>query len=243
MTNTDDTTAQRSTVPYLSFATFKNFIDTLSTGRPLPPRIDRSLMLGMAGGTQTLLLGALTSFGLITNDKDVTARFIQLVSSAENERPALMAEMLREAYPDQLDLAAEHATAEQLQESFRVLTGYQGSTLRKAISFFLNMAKYCDIQLSPYFKAPAQRTATTGRARPGTRRSRPLNAPSEDGAPAPVNSGESQTITLASGGTVTVSCSTEFLALTREDRRFVFELVDRLIDYRDKQASAAADEE
>lgn len=241
MTTSDDTTTQRLALPYLSFATFRNFIDGLSTGRPLPPRIDRSLMLGMAGGTQTLMLSAMMFFRLITNDKDVTARFLQLVSSDENERPVLMASMMHEAYPDQLKLAAEHATAEQLQESVQSATGFQGSTLRKAISFFLSMAKYCDVPLSPYFKAPAQRPSTGPRSRTTTRRTRSALVPEH--APAPSSVGESQTITLASGGTVTVSCSTEFLALSREDRKFVFELVDRLIDYRDKQSPAPAEHE
>ncbi|WP_282947173.1 DUF5343 domain-containing protein [Cellulomonas endometrii] len=238
MTLADDTTAERTAVPYLSFATFKNFIDGLSTGRPLPPRIDRSLMVGMAGGTQTLLIGTLTVFNLITEDKDVTPLFVSLVSTPEDERPAIYADMLRETYGPQLALAADHATADQLQESFRALTDYQGSTLRKAISFFLNMAKYAGVQLSPYFKTPAQGRPTGARVR--ARRAKTVIEPA--GAPAaPQSAGESQTITLASGGSVTVSCSTAFLSLSREDRQFVFELVDRLTEYRESHRTADGD--
>lgn len=238
VTDSDETTS-RATLPYLSFATFKNFVDTLSNGRPLPPRIDRSLMLGMAGGTQTLLLGTLTTFGLISEDKDVSPRFLELVSMPEDQRPAMVAQMVRETYAAPLELAANHATADQLQESFRELTGYQGSTLRKSISFFLNMAKYADVPLSPYFKAPSQNRTTGTRTRPA-RRTKP--APVEElptVGPAPTV-GESQTIELASGGTVTVSCSTAFLSLSREDRQFVFGLVDRLIDYREQSLANPA---
>jgi hypothetical protein len=155
-----------------------------------------------------------------------------------------MGQMIAQLYPDQLRLAGEHATADQLAESFRELSGYQGSTLRKAITFFLNMAKYAELPLSPFFRPPAQSGATKSRT---IRRPRPTSLQSSTdvaaaaGLPVPA---ESQTIQLESGGTVTVSCSTSFLSLSREDRIFVFDLVDRLAEYRSGKSlgkSAAVD--
>lgn len=226
-------------MPYLPFDTFKNFVDTLSGGRPLPPRIDRSLMSGMAGGTQTLLLGTLSTFGLIGDNRQVLPTFVELVRADEEGRRRVMAGLLNEIYPEAMKLAEDHATADQLAENFRVISGYQGSTLRKAITFFLNMAKYAQVELSPFFRAPAQ---NTGGRRPAARRGRPV-APT----PTSVTAGptdatasamESRSIGLVSGGSVVISCSVSFLSLSRDDRDFVFDLVDKLDAYRQSHPDA-----
>lgn len=234
MTKPNDTAAvDRPAIPYLPFDTFRNFIDGLS-GRPLPPRIDRSLMAGMAGGTQTLLLGALSAFGLIGDNREVRQPFAELVRAEPDQRQELMARLLRETYPEALALAERHATADQLAESFRATSGYQGSTLRKAITFFLNMAKYAQVEVSPFFRAPAQNN--TGR-KTTARRTRAVpaseTAPMPAAAPVTTAPVESLSLELGSGGTVTMSCSVSFLSLSRADREFVFDLVDRLDAYRE----------
>jgi hypothetical protein len=232
----EGTAGDRPAIPYLPFDTFRNFVDSLSGGRPLPPRIDRSLMAGMAGGTQTLLLGTLSTFGLIGDNREVLPPFTELVRAEADQRQQIMARLLQDTYPGPMALARQHATADQLAESFRVLSGYQGSTLRKAITFFLNMAKYAQVELSPFFRAPAQNPA--GR-KPATRRARGTTDtmdPSAAVGSTPIGSVspvESRSIELGSGGTITVSCSVSFLSLSRSDREFVFDIVDRLDAYRD----------
>lgn len=242
----------RPGIPYLSFETFRNFIDGRA-GRPLPPRVDRSLMIGMAGGTQTHLMGALSTFGLIGENRQVTPRFAALARLTDAERPAFFGDLLRAVYPQQVALADTHATADQLAESFRELTGYQGSTLRKAITFFLNMARYAEVPLSPYFRAPAQasmssrprspRKTATPSPRPATAaRITSVTAPDSGATTASAGAAESRIVELQSGGTVTVACSTSFLSLSRRDREFVFNLVDQLMDYQER-ANASADSE
>lgn len=236
----------RPAIPYLSFETFKNFVDSRA-GRPLPPRVDRSLMMGMAGGTQTHLLAALSTFGLIGEHRQVTPRLVEAAHLSDAQRPAFFATLLHEVYPHQIVLADTHATADQLAESFRELTGYQGSTLRKAITFFLNMARYADVPLSPYFRAPAQ---ATGSGRPRAPRKTAAPAPKTTATPpaAPgsiqteggaMAAAEARTVQLRSGGTVTVACSTSFLSLSRQDRDFVFNLVDQLMEYQERPSPSA----
>jgi len=236
MTEPNNTAAaDRPAVPYLPFDTFKNFIEGLSGGRPLPPRIDRSLMAGMAGGTQTLLLGALSAFGLIGDNREVRQPFAELVRAEPDQRQELIARLLRETYPEALALAERHATADQLAENFRAMSGYQGSTLRKAITFFLNMAKYAQVEVSPFFRAPAQ-NITGRKTTPRRTRAVPAHAIALESAAAAVTTTapvESLSVELGSGGTVTVSCSVSFLSLSRADREFVFDLVDRLDAYRE----------
>lgn len=236
----DEAPRDRPPVPYLSFETFKNFIDSLSGGRPLPARIDRSLMQGMAGGTQTLLLSSLTSFALIGEAREVLPALLDITNRRDEERHLAYVPLVQRFYAEQLTLSREQATADQLAESFRRLSGYQGSTLRKAITFFLNMARYAEIPLSPYFRAPAQ-VPSGGKAVRLHRRTKAVPVGLSSSTSPPVaqeaeTAPESRSVRLRSGGTITVSCSASFLSLSREDRDFVFELVDRLLEYQEADA-------
>lgn len=211
------------TYPYISFATFKNFMLGLDPDA-LPPRIDRSLMVGMAGGTQTHLLQALRSFTLIGEGNQVREPFIRMAGGEAAFADAMRA-ILRHFYAAQVELAEQQATTAQLIESFEP-SGYSGSTLRKAMTFFLHAARDCGMPLSPHFRAPSVSTGTRPR-----RAAKAKPKPPPPAAAAETPAAESHSIRLRSGGVVTLSCSTEFLALTREDRDFLFGLVDALRDY------------
>src|SRR5207302_7721196 len=125
-------------------------------------------------------------------------------------------DLLRQFYARQLELADQQATAAQLAESFSEY-GYTGSTLRKAITFFLNMARYSDVPLSHHFRAPAQRSGAAMRPRRAPQRPKSVT-PTSQAQPEASTAAERTTITLRSGGTVTLSCSVAFLAMSREDR-------------------------
>lgn len=221
--------------PYISFETFRSFVGRLNP-QYLPPRIDRSMMVGMAGGTQTYLLQALRSFELVGDGNETRPALVELASGDDRFKTAL-GELLERCYPEQLELARRQGTSAQLIESFAA-SGYSGSTVRKAVTFFLNAARAADAPLSPNFRAPTARVAAPRKAT----RPKPKTTPDPaDGGTSPQGpaADERHTVELASGGTVTVSCSTAFLGLTREDREFLFDLVDRLRDYQAAHADAA----
>jgi hypothetical protein len=52
-------------------------------------------------------------------------------------------------------------------------------------------------------------------------------------------SGEAKTVELRSGGTLTLSASVKFFDMASEDRTFVFDLIDKLRDYEQKQQKPA----
>src|SRR6266700_3864540 len=56
--------------PYLSFATFWSFLDTM-LAQPLPPKIDRSMMRSKSGSDQVSLTAAMKAFGLIGDNQEV----------------------------------------------------------------------------------------------------------------------------------------------------------------------------
>lgn len=210
--------------PYLAFGTFRNFLQGLDPER-VPARIDRSLMIGMAGGTQTYLLQALRQFELIDEEGRASRSLVDLAGGDEAFQAA-MSGLVRRFYADQLTLSDQQGTAGQLTESFAG-SGYQGSTLRKAITFFLNAAAAAGITLSPHFRNPSPGRSTTAvRKKPRPKPTTPSLDPAQNSSVA-----EQRTVQLKSGGTLTISCSTTFMELSREDRAFVFGLVDQLDDY------------
>ncbi len=105
--------------PYVSYRTFRNFIDQLQ--QRLPARIDRSYwgdVLSGSNGTQ--LMAALRFLGLIDANGKPLERLRTLVAARVEQRTALMREMASDAFKfvlnGQIDL--ESATYAQLQEVF-----------------------------------------------------------------------------------------------------------------------------
>src|SRR5262249_40407549 len=108
--------------------------------------------------------------------------------------------------------------------------GVTGETRKKAVTFFLQAARFADLALSPYLQAQI-------RATPGTRKRRKEDEGSiRESAPVVsshirAGSGESQTIQLKSGGSVTITVSINPFSLEQVDRTFVFDLIDKLKGY------------
>lgn len=216
--------------PYLSFETFRSFIARLDPSA-LPPRIDRSMMVGMAGGTQTYLLQALRAFELLDEANRVQPTLLTLVGEDEDFARG-MAELLERFYPEQSELSRMQGTAAQLAETFQS-SGYTGSTLRKAVTFYLHAAKAAGIPMSTHFRAPSPRTPA--RAKSAAKKRATSSSRSEPTMPI-AEASEMQTIQLRSGGRVSLSCTAAFLTMTREDREFVFGLVDALDEYQSRIA-------
>ncbi len=218
-----EASAPAFTPPYPAFSTLNSFLTHLGS-KPIPPRIDRSLMVGIANGVQTQVLAALREFGLIDEANQVTDRLVG--ATRDETRQAIYREILTSYYANQMELSEGKGTAAQLAESFKP-SGYTGSTLRKAITFFLNLAAAGDVPLSPHFRPPAQRT---------TVRKRPSKAVPSPGAdlpslqPVPTHRNAVRT-ELPSGGSLTLVCEVDFVNMSREDRSFMYHLVDELNDY------------
>jgi hypothetical protein len=69
--------------------------------------------------------------------------------------------------------------------------------------------------------------------RGGLRRAAPRHAPARPAAAA-----ESRTVRLRSGGALSLSLDVKFLELSREDREFVFRLLDEIAAYEQGGGSA-----
>jgi len=224
--------------PYMSFQTFLTFIEELAS-RPLPPQIDRSMMASKSGTDQNNLMSALKGFGLITSDNRVEPALVQLATSDETKRNETLAELVRTYYPDPIAVSEQNGTEGQLIEAFkRSFSLDTVETRRKAITFFLHAARVAGIPLSPHF--PQTRTGSGGPGTPRPKRSpKRKPAPSANGAatsnPAATQpthpGGDTYSVSLHSGGSVSVVVSVNLFALSTEDRTFVIDLVDKLKGY------------
>lgn len=155
--------------PYLPYRTLRNFLDSLRVG--IPGKIDRSVLKNLSGSAQSMLIGALRYFELISQEGKPTHTLERLVQAEGADRQKLLQELLKHHYSfifnDGINL--QNATPKMLQEAF-TNAGISGDTTRKAIAFFLSAAKDSGMTLSSYLKVrQIGRPAGSRRRTSGTR--------------------------------------------------------------------------
>jgi hypothetical protein len=215
--------------PYnIVWTTFRHFLEG-ADAETLPPKIDRSYLDRMSGSNVTYLTSALRSFELIGPDKEVTPTLKELVKDPDG-RPAMIADLLRKYYPEVVELGKNNATVAQLDEALGKF-GLRGNTIRKAAAFYMHGAQYAGIPLSVHWSV---RKAGSGHRDPAASK-RPRGKPAgksvqgQQAVRPPV--GDSRSLPLRSGGTVTLTVSVNLFDLSREDRNFVLGLIDAMSDY------------
>ncbi len=221
--------------PYMAFQTLWNFLGELAE-KPLPPQIDRSLMNSKSGTDQANLVAAMRSFELIDEQNVVQEALKSLTDHDVETRKARLADLVRHYYAPALKVSEINGTETQLRDVFRdTFQISSADTQRKAVTFFLHAARYAGIEVSSHF--PQTRAGQGGPGAPRSRRS-PTRRKSPKGEPAflvpppPPPSGRSEkTVTLATGGTMTLIVSVDPLTLRGEERSFFFQVVDLLDEY------------
>lgn len=159
MSETTDSQSVSQAPPYTSFTTLIRAIERMAEEGGAPSRLDRSYLSNLPGGAQTIFLASCKSLGLISEDLKPTARLEDLVSRTDAGRKEAIRELITDYYAGPLSLG-QRATQAQLEEEFRKLN-VSGSTLRKAVGFFLGAARYAEIDYSPNFKLPKASPAGT----------------------------------------------------------------------------------
>jgi len=203
--------------PYVPFRTFLTALEGFQTG--LPNRIDRSLWPSLSGAIQGQLLAAFRFLALVDEEGVPTPLLRELAAAGPEARKRLLRRALEKSYPDLIALDLTRTSPRQLEEALRRY-GYTGATLRKAVSFFLQGAACADLPLSVLLRKKTRRA--------GLRRAAPRHSPAKSAA---ASAAESRTVRLRSGGALTLSTDVKFLELSREDREFVFSLLDQMAAY------------
>jgi hypothetical protein len=207
--------------PYGSYETLTNFIDKKLAGQLVPPRIDTHFLDSYAGSVRPQIMAALKTMGMIS-DSGASLDPLRQAAKDPNARKAIMKDWAVSFYSEQIALANQAATAQMLWESFS-RHGYSGSTLRKAVVFYLALVTELELPTSPHFKAPkAQQSGGTN-----TRVRRAAKTPEPPSDPLPAQPGvipqtpgaEVKTVSFGEVGTVTVTTSLRWLELP--DDKFV----------------------
>ena len=143
--------SRKSLPPYVSYRTFRNFIDELQLG--IPSRIDRSYWGDRwSGSNGTQLMTALRFLGLIDSDGIPQARLRQLVSARGTQRSEILRQIAHTAFSFLVErsLDPQVATYAQLDEAFYDTYQVTGDVARKCIKFFINLESDAGIILSPF---------------------------------------------------------------------------------------------
>jgi hypothetical protein len=211
--------------PYLPFKTFIGSLDPFSQG--IPPKIDRSLW-NQSGFTQGLILNAYRYFHLVDLTNKPTPQFQQLVKSKDKARKEEIKKLISVGYPDIVNL---HDTAtmtpkilDELMERYNVT----GETKKKAVTFFLQAAKFAEIPLSNFLTEKIRSTSGT-RRRPTTQ-STSINRVTT-GTPSGIANTNTKRLSLASNGTIEMTISYDPFSISKDDREFIFGLIDKLQQY------------
>lgn len=205
--------------PYLSFQTFWSFLDEL-VSRPLPGKLDRSVMRKKSGSDKANLAVALKSFGLIDESWTVTG-LNDLSKTDEAGRIQWLALQIRDHYAAQLEVSDDNGTEQQLRDSFKEAFGIESAdTVRKAMTFFLHATKKAGIETSHYFPSTRSGSGAPGTPKPrraGTRR----KPAADDGRKQDPDPGtgdgaahEHRNVTLGTAGTVSIDVQVKWLDLS-----------------------------
>ena len=219
---------------YVSWSTVLNAINQLS--QVLPHQIDRSVFPGLAWAIQSQLLTGMKFLGLIDESGKPTAALEALTKDDEEGRKKRLAVIIRERYEELFKLDILRASPLQVRHAMSEHYGVTGATLERALRFFVAIAEYCSIPISPLLAGKKADGSQSTRKRRGPK-ARPTTVPymtgeaenHNQGTPPPT--GTSRTVKLKSGGTLTLSASLDLFSLIPADRKFVFELIDRLEEY------------
>lgn len=210
----EDVTQDSWRAPYMSYATLANFLDNKIGGGAVPPRIDPPFLDSYAGSVRPLLIATLKTIGMIDENGYVQEWLREAVRSPD-ARKAVLRAWASHFYQEQVNLAAQNATAQMLWETFS-RRGFNGSTLRRAVIFYLGLAEDVGLPVSAYFKPPKAPPSEPRRRAKGTSEQRDRGADGQVGAAntSPTLAGiERREIHLGSAGTVNVTVNVRWLDL------------------------------
>jgi hypothetical protein len=153
-----DSSAPAWRAPYMSYETLVNFFDKKIGDNPVPPRIDGPFLDNYAGSVRPLLVTTLKTMGMLDGKNQVLEPLHRAARGA-NERKAVLRAWAEDFYAEQIELGKQHATAQMLWETFSKRGQLTGSTLRRAVIFYLALAKDVGLPVRAHFKSPKAPTS------------------------------------------------------------------------------------
>lgn len=236
---TPDIGSKTTPAAYVSFKTFMSVIEALGQG--IPKRIDRTMWRSQSGVIQSQIMMALRFFNLVDGEDRPMPALHRLVDAPSEKRPEQIGALLRYAYNDIIEHDLTKMTPKMLDE---MIENYHvnGDTKRKAVSFFLQAARFADLPMHPLLSGVIRNSSPRPKRKKKGTFIGDLNGRAEIQVPSQTQA-NSKMVRLASGGTVTLTISADAFTLSAGDRDFVFALVDKLQEYARNTPVEKSDEE
>jgi hypothetical protein len=220
---------------YVAFATLNHALDDLAQG--MPNVVDRSAFPGLSGGVQNQLLAGMRFLGLIDDAGRPQPALDKVAVSDTDARKAALREILEAKYKEIFALDLLKLTPAQLKDCMAESYNVSGDTRDKAVRFFLSAVQFVGLPVSRYLgqaksaspASPRKRRAPT-RTRNGSEEVEEEEGEEEENG-TPTSKGTGKTIKLKSGHTLTVSTTAGMFDTTEDDRKFLFEIIDKLNAY------------
>lgn len=145
-----DATESKVAPAYVAYPSLTNLIASFKE-HGVPGQVDRSVMLNFSGGTQSHLMTTLKFLKLLGPSNIPNENLRKLTDAYGTEQwSQTLNPVVREAYADILgDLNIASATPNQVEQKFRAAS-VEGSTLDKAMRFFVQVLKEAKIPHSPH---------------------------------------------------------------------------------------------
>jgi Family of unknown function (DUF5343) len=227
------------------YAAIGNVMDVLQRYRKknFPETIDSNAMkaAGVPEGMIGRTLGALRFLGLLTPANEPTDEWRALSNLDDAAFREFLGKIVRAAFRDVFALFDPETDGQDRIRNF--FQQYQPkSQIDRMVTLFLGLCAESGI---PTRDTPKRRP-TKAQTDAGAKRYAASRLPRENGnAPTVLpprrdtpSDGETKTIKLHGGGTLTLHASVSFFQLPREDRDFVFELLDKLTGYENRRLIA-----
>lgn len=186
---TVDSEAERPTriPPYVSYKTFKTFLDDLNV-HGVPNRIDRSVLMRFSGTVGTQLLSALRWLRLIGLNDEPTDDLRNLANAhGSNDWQTTLTAVVADRYAFVMNLDLARITPGQLSEVFRKNFTSKEDVLRKCEAFFLHAVQDAGIEINArILKRTRQQRAASPRRRARTQEPKdtePEETPAEVATP------------------------------------------------------------
>lgn len=217
---------------YCSYRVFRQFVDWIADMETIPGQIDASVRGNRySGATWSQLRGGAVYLGILDGETP-TPRLRNLAQASDAERKELMRDALQNAYGDDLIDTLDSLTPKTLEARLREL-GAPDSTVRKAASFLVQALSDAGVAVPQVLaKRPRGRSVTNkARKRKPAKRDLDASQPAEPIGGGAGASEDTQRIDLDSGGSVELRVGVNLIALTEQDREWLFSLVDHFRSY------------
>ena len=199
---------------YVSWNAFLRAVESLAP--KAPERVSPGSFGDLPASTASQIAQTFRFLGLITSSGEVTPDLRLLVEQPESSK-AVLSKVVRQSYPEAFAQGGKHLTAERIKELIS-RSRLRPATERKALTFLVNAATYLGWTIEGDISTAGM---DSGIARKRASLPEPL-----------AQSKRSLSIQLRSGGLVEICVDIDPLRLDKQDREFLFDLIDRVQAYR-----------